>query len=218
MCTWCSCDCVDYVVVDAHAHATSCANTNAYCFRYHARIEELVTECRHLFQERQAAGTSGKDSKRLLNQMKRKKGLVKKLLSEMYAWMSVGLPEPVDTFSEEEISNMYRTGDTPWKAVGQGATLFFGRVYHRLQSTIDRCTEELQTLGIEKERLAAWLRYTTGVLRSNIDDTPPPCVYDGEDIVVQRFLEKQYGDGRQIILSRLLSKYQKLLDELQVGW
>ncbi|GAX77989.1 hypothetical protein CEUSTIGMA_g5431.t1 [Chlamydomonas eustigma] len=41
--------------------------------RYHSRIEELVLYIKHKFTQRQDAGISGRDSKKLQNQMKRKR-------------------------------------------------------------------------------------------------------------------------------------------------
>ena len=186
--------------------------------RYHERIEEQVIEVKHKFSRRQDAGPSGKDSKLLQNQMKRKRGLVSKLLDEMYVWMCVGTGSSVEdvAYTSAQISSMYATGDAPWVEVGQGTSLYFGRVYHRVHSDRARCMEELVILPVERQRLQAWLQYCLQQIDVCLSAMPEAVVGSQGD-AVEAHARGHLGSGKAFFLRvhqrrmvSMLSKMEKM--------
>lgn len=61
-------------------------------------------------------------------------------------------------WSEEEINQMFVTGEGPWCAAqGVVGNLYYGKLYYRCCSDVTRCEEEMKALKVELSRLRAWL-------------------------------------------------------------
>jgi len=134
----------------------------------------------------------------------------------MYVWSCLGTNQTIKdvSYGQDAVSAMYITGNAPWTHAGEGALLHFGRIFHRVNSDLDRCNEELLSLVVEKKRMIAWLRYNLGLIDCALSghaEVQRPTTYVG---IVDAHVQGLFGAGKAYLLTKLKMQYEGMLTKL----
>lgn len=134
--------------------------------RLQLHVQQLVLDVRELHHEKENMGISSKETRRVDRAIHSKKGKIRAALKELALWEVAGTQQSPDAVlvDEAKISKMISDMEAPfpWEAQQQGGEAgavaqFHGRKYYMLWSEVQRCTEQLGFLKVERERLEAYL-------------------------------------------------------------
>jgi hypothetical protein len=122
----------------------------------------MVLEAKALAQLRTRQGSASKETKRLDNRNRQLRAQVTEMLHELYVWQVIGTQLTVSevALSKERVKELYTDdGVGPWHEASAGGRLYYGRLFHRLDSDRARCEESLAVLNTERRRLQRWVTW-----------------------------------------------------------